>query len=327
MTAFLGGRSLGVLAVGLLLVGCLPKESLSRRDELEADVYALVLDMDVRTEGVELPPFRWHVEGTVTWSYARTFRDGSMGHLVRLVDTSATVARGEGAPVPVRAPADGAHVELRAFPDGQLLAVTGASAWTGGGDHLEALDVLWPVLSPHLPGSRAEAAAPFLTSWPTWVEGGPKLRTRLEGSWESLGKGKWRYAGPLAGHDGYVSLTGTASGEVGLGEGDTRLLTHTFDWSRTVTTTWAGGRTVKQDQHIRGALRHTGRAPAPPLDLPQTANDVAADARALHLRDGRVVEDRPVDLPSTLPFLLLPDDLPPEEAARLRAAVTGTGSM
>ncbi|MDP2309959.1 MAG: hypothetical protein Q8P18_28330 [Pseudomonadota bacterium] len=317
-----------------MLVGCLPKESLSRRDEVEADLYALALDMDVRTEGLDLPPFRWHVDGTVAWSYTRTFRDGSLGHLVRLVDTSATIGRSgatgaPGAPVAVRGPADGALVELRAFPDGQLLAVTGGSAWTGGGDHLEVLDLLWPLLSPQLPSSRAEAAAPFVTSWPTWIEGGPKVRTRLDASWKTSNPSTWSYDGSLSGQGGYVAIAGQASGTVGLGTGaeSPRLLSHTFDWSRVVTTTWAGGKTVKQDQHIVGSLRHAGRAPAPPLDMPIASDDVAADARALRLRDGRVVEDGPVDLASALPFLLLPDDLTPEEVARLRSAVTGAGSM
>lgn len=315
-------------AAGWALAGCLPKESLTRRDEVEADVYALALEMDVRTEGIEVAPFRWHVQGTVAHSYTRSFRDGSLGHLLRLVDTSAAISRGAAAPVPVRGPASGAHVELRAFPDGQLLAVTGASSWAGAGDHIEVLDVLWPIVSPHLPGSRREAGAPFITSWPTWIEGGPRLRTRLEATWDARNKGTWTYEGRLEGQGGYVVVAGQAHGEVALGgSGDPRLLAHTFDWSRVVTTTWAGGRIVKQDQRITGSLRHTGRASAPPLDIPIASDDVAADARPLRLRGGYAVEDRPVDLATTLPFLLLPDDLTPEEVARLRALVAGAGSM
>lgn len=320
-------RFLGAVVAAGLLAGCLPKESLTRRDEVGADLYALSMDMDVRTDGVDVAPFRWHVEGTLSWSYTRTFRDGSLGHLVRVLDTTATITRDGGVPVPVRGPASGAHVELRTFPDGQLLAVTGASAWVGGADHLEVLDVLWPVLSPHIPESPGRAGTPFITSWPTWIEGGPKLRTRLEATWSPAGKGAWSYDGRLEGQGGYVSVSGRASGEVGLGSNDTRLLTHTFDWTRAVDTTWAGGKTIRQDQHLTGSLRHTGRAPAPPLDMPITSDNAAADALALRLRDGRVVEDRPVDLASTLPFLLLPDDLPPDELARLRSVVTGAGSM
>ncbi len=321
-----GRAALALLAAGALLVGCLPKESLSRRDEVEADIYRLVLDMDVRTEGLDVAPFRWHVEGDVGWSYTRTFRDGSFGHLVRLDGMSGSVSREGASAMPVPVPVDGALVELRSFPDGQVLAVTGTSPWTGSAGALEVLDVLWPTLSPHLPGSRAEAAAPFITSWPTWVEGGPKVRTRLEASWAPT-NGAWTYTGTLDGQGGYVAVTGRAEGRVKLGEGETRLLSHTFDWSREVRTTWMGGRVLTQAQHIVGSLQHTGRAPAPPLDMPVASDDVAADARALHLRDGRRVEDRPVDLASSLPFLLLPADLPADELARLRAEVVGAGSM
>ncbi|MDP2315720.1 MAG: hypothetical protein Q8P41_22675 [Pseudomonadota bacterium] len=321
-----GRGALCVGVAGWLMASCLPKTSLTRRDEVDADLYALTMDMDVATIGLDLPPFRWHVEGTVGVSYARTFRDGSMGHLVRLEGMTATVARNGGATQPVPAPFDGAYVELRAFPDGQLLAVAGASRWVGDAGHLEVLDVLWPALSPHLPSTRAEAGGPFITSFPTWVESGPRLRTRLETTWTVAGDA-WSYAGTVRGEGGPVAVSGTAEGRVELGEGDTRIQAHAFDWSRAVTTTWSGGRQITQDQHIAGSLRHTGAAPAPLLDMPSGADDATADARPLHLRDGRVVEDRPVDLASALPFLLLPDDLPPAERARLRAEVAGAGSM
>jgi hypothetical protein len=314
------------LAAVTLLGGCLPKGALSRRDEALADRYSLALDVAVRTEGLDLPPFVWHVEGAVDWSFTRAFRDGSLGHLARFDGLSATTTREGGPAVATPTPLDGAFVELRSFADGQLLAVTGASPWAGNPGHAEVLDVLWPALSPHLPSARADASAPLVTSWPTWVGGGPKVRTRLEARYAPAGE-TWAYTATLAGTGGYVTIAGQATGTVELGEGDARLGAHTFDWTRTVTTVWAGGRQIVQTQHLTGSLRHVGTVPAPLLDMPVGAPDAASDARALHLRDGRHAEDPPVDLTATLPFLLLPDDLPADVRARLGAEVAGTGSM
>jgi len=314
------------LSAAILLAGCLPKASLSRRDEASADRYALVVDVAVKTEGLELPPFSWHLSGAVDWSFTRPFRDGSLGHLARFDGLTASTTRQGAAAVATPTPLSSAFVELRSFADGQLLAVSGASPWVGNPGHAELLDVLWPALSPHLPSSRAEAAEPFVTSWPTWVEGGPKVRTRLEARYTPDGE-TWGYSGTLAGVGGYVTVAGQASGTVELGEGAARLGAHLFDWTRTVTTVWAGGRRIVQTLHITGSLRHVGTVPASLLDMPVGAPDAASDARGLHLRDGRRAEDPPVDLTETLPFLLLPDDLPAEERARLGAEVTGTGTM
>jgi hypothetical protein len=45
------------------------------------------------------------------------------------------------------------------------------------------------------------------------------------------------------------------------------------------------------------------------------------------LRDGRAVQDHPVILAATTPFLLLPDDLPEPVRAGLRATLTGAGTV
>lgn len=314
-------------ALAVVLAACLPPQSILRRDEVPAQLYRLALDVDVRTDGLggEVAPFRWHLDGTLGWSYTRTFRDGSLGHLVRFESSSATVAR-EGAPaVPVAAPLADALFELRAFPDGEVLSITGASRWIGTGGHAEVVDLLWPLLSPHLPANRDEAQG-FLTSWPTWVPGGPRLRTRLEATW-TPDRDTWTYTGALVGQGGPVTVGGDARGVVTLGDKDTRLLAHTFDWTREVTTRWPSGQIVVQTWRTSGDLRHTGEGAAPALDMPIAADSLAADALPVRLADGRVVEDAAVDLREALPFLFLPDDIGADAVARARSSLVGTGSM
>lgn len=310
------GRLLALVLV--LLFGCLPKSSLSRRDELEAAVYTLALDVAVVTEGAAVEPFGWALEGKIEWSYARTFRDGSMGHLVRLYDLRGRVSRGERvtqAPVGL----EGALLELRSFPDGEVLLVSGIAPYVGDAGHLEVLDVLWPALSPHLPGSREEAEK-HTTSWPSWVAGGPKVRNRLVARWTRAGD-VWSYAGALSSEGGYVRGQGDAEGEVALGGGGGRVRAHHFAWERATTTRWPGGALVTQTYVVRGRIAYVGTAPSPALALPVGADDPVADAMPVRLVDGREVRDPPVDLAATTPFLLLPDDLGDEERRAVRAAM------
>ncbi len=302
-------------------VGCLPRQALSRRDEVEADLYRLELDVDVVTDGLPVDPFRWHLDGTVAWSYTRTFRDGSMGHLVRFPELRARIERG-GQTVDVPVPFADAVLELRGFPDGEVLAVAGASRWTGEAGHIELLDVLWTGLSPHLPGSRAEAEE-HTSSWPAWVKDGPRVRHRLKARWTPGGDG-WTYEGALEGQGGYVEASGTARGTVTLAKGDTRLQGHTFTWTRTTRTTWPTGADVRQTFTYTGRLEHAGAAPAPPLEMPIEGDSAVSDALPLRLRDGRTAEDAPPAVPPAVPFLLLPDDLAPDARSALRARVVGT---
>lgn len=308
-------------AGGLLLQGCLPRHALTRRDELEADLYTLSLTVDVTTEGLDLPPFTYALDGEVAWSYTRSFRDGSMGHLLRFPTLRGQVRRGDTT-VDIAVPFSDAIFELRGFPDGEVLTVAGAPRWSADAGHLEVLDVLWPALSPHVPPSRAEAEA-FTSSWPAWVSNGPRVRQRLVARWTSLGDDRWAYAGALRGEGGNVTTTGDAAGEVELGTRLSRLVAHRFTGTRTTRTRWAAGAEVAQTFVVRGSLARYGAAPAPPLDMPIGEDDASADALPLRLRDGRTVEEPASAGAPDTPFVFLPDDLPAEERAALRAPLVG----
>ncbi len=130
-----------------VLLGCLPRTSLSRGDELESLRYDLSLGPAGKESTQEL-----------TRQYVRTFRDSTSGWLVCLE-------------------AESVCVEVRSFPDGAILAIRGAS-------HLApetrgALVALWPLLSPWIRTNER-----FGTSWPLTTLG---LRAYGLGPWRREG--------------------------------------------------------------------------------------------------------------------------------------------
>ncbi len=319
------------LIAGGLLAGCLPKQALSRADEVEAEAYTLSLTTEVTSGGaLPLAPFRWTLSATLLTSYTRSFRDGSLGTLLRFSEVSSTIARDAGAEAILPSPLEGAIFELRAFPSGEILRVSGLSAFVGRRGHSEALDLVWSALSPHLPGPK-QGNVPFVTSWHQALPGGPGVRTRMEAGWlpVPIGEGAgWQYEGSLQGTGGYVRASGTTRGEITLGgRGEPRVLAHRFDVARSLETTWPTGTRATQGWHTTGELRHVGTAAAPPLDMPVGEADAEADARSLRLRDGRQVSDPAVDGAESLPYLLLPDDLTEEAAAAVRATLVGPGRL
>lgn len=306
----------------LVLAGCLPQGALGRGDALEADRYRFHVSIETTTAGLDVPPFVWHVEGTLLSSFSRGFRDGSLGRLVRFEDVQARVERsGIRTDVP-RPGLDGAWLELRAFPAGQILTVGPLAPWTGRDGHLELLDFLWPALSPSAPALRVGASAPAEASWPIAVAGLPPARARTSTRWTLLdrtgGAGHLSYTGELTISGGPMTARGEVSGEVHIDGGAARVVSHALRWRRVVRTVWPGERVVSQSQSIVVDLRLEGTAPAPAIDNPPQPDDPAADARPLRLADGREPSPAPLDPSAVLPFLLLPDDATPGEWDGLR---------
>lgn len=309
-----------VAALLLLGVSCLPKTAVSRRHEIETQRYAVSASVETSTTGVDLGPFTWRVDAVLGRTFARQYRDGSQGWLVLAESARAEVER-EGVRVEVPTRLGELLVELRTFEDGEILALTGASALTGPNGHLEVLDVLWPTLSPRLPAGPGPWE-PFGASWPTWVAGGPRLQSRLEATWTPGDALSW--TGPVSGSGGTVTVKGHGEGTLHVGSDG--VLEHTTTWDRTVTTRWPGA-TIVQEQRLRVEVRPLGVGPSPAVDRPPPSESRGSDLEPLRMSDGRVVRDTPVDGASTLPFLLLPDDLSPEVHTRLQEVVRGAGSM
>ena len=307
------------LALALLLAeGCLPKESLTRRDEVGADVYDVDVRVEVSTEGIEVRPLTWELHGKVGWSYTRTFRDGSLGHLVEFIGVTAGIAGTGGADV-----LQGAIVELRSFPDGRLLKVAGATPFMGDGAHLELLDCLWFALSPHIPGPRS--VSPFPSTWPTWTFEGMRSHAGLTATWSSESEERWAYRGKTERTGGFVTGTSDVSGEM-TGGAEARVVRHDWRADGTLNTIWPAS-TVQQRLAITLAVQHAGRGPSPALDMPALGGDAASDARPLTLKDGRAAKDVEVDVAVKTPFLFLPDDLPTTERAAIRARLFDAGSI
>lgn len=307
------------LAALLLVSACLPKESLTRRNEVGAELYDVTVRSEVTTTGLDVPPFAWELNAQVGWSYTRTFRDGSLGHLVEVL--SATAGPVGGTPVPVL---DRAVIELRTFTDGRLLKVAGATPWLGDGAHLEQLDCLWFALSPHIPGPRA--ASPFGSSWPTWAFEGMRSRAGLTATWTASSDDLWAYSGAYERAGGYVTGRSAVSGTIELGGGDLRVAGASWDARGDLETKWPAA-TVRQAIATKLSLRHAGRGAAPALDMPPVGGDMAADARTLTLKDGRAAVDVDVSARAKTPFLFLPDDLPEEQRAAARASLFVAGSI
>jgi hypothetical protein len=306
------------MVVLALLSGCLPKGSLGRRDELEADRYTVDVSITTTTSGdLALPPFTWTFHGALLASYTRTFRDSSVGRLIRFEGTST--------------PLDQAWLELRTFLHGPVLSVGPLAPWAGTRGHVEQLDFLWPAISPVIPDLRRGRASEVDTSWPDRLRGAPDVRATAHTRWtvtEHHGDtAHATYAGTVALAGGPVSATGTTSGAVDLDLASARVSRHELAWTRRITTTWAGGTKVVQDEQISAVIAYAGTAPSPALGLPPVQDDPLLDAAPLRLADGREPVDTPVDSAAALPFLLLPDGMGEEERAAVRSRLVEAGTI
>ncbi len=332
----------GLLAwVALPLAACLPKHAVSRHDELQADAYALEARVDVQTEGLpaeqSVPPFQMVWSGTAQVQWARSFRDGSIGRLVALEVVQARIVR-DGATVSVPSALDGAWLELRAFDDGQVLSVEQLAPWVGTQGHVETLDVLWPVLSPvlspRIPELSVGQAAHDEVSYPTRIEGGPRLQTRMSLDWTlrdvRAGVGDYTVSGSARASSPTVDSTASLEGALRVDGRSARLLRHASSWTRTVDTRWPSGARVSQRQSLSLTLEWIGSSPAVPLeggvDLVR-GDDPVADATSLRRADGRAPPPLVGPLIASLPFLLLPDDLPDDRLTEVRRVLLGPATL
>lgn len=292
------------MIAALLLAGCLPRQALSRADELEATRYHARVRLRAR-EG-ELAEAEWSSEGDLIWQWTRTFRDGTFGHVVvfegmRTEDGGAAWER--------------AAVEVRSFRDGEIVAVDGLGPWAGTAGHLELADVLWPALSPRVPDAADTA---YRAAWPILYPRGPGVRYQTHGSWASAG-GVDTWQGTLTGEGPVLQVRGTALARIERDRGGVRGAM--VQRVASLTTRWAGGREVHQQMEAEVTLERVGSVPALPLLDTYTRDDAASDALPVRLADGRVVDRAPVR-PDQLPFLLLPE----ASVAETRGTLLGSGS-
>lgn len=330
--------AVGFTAGALATAGCLPKSAVSRRDEVSADAYTLSVQADVTTTGLpdsvpSVPRFTYALRADLRVQWARSFRDGSIGRLVQFDAAEATVAR-DGAPASVAAPLVGAWLELRTFDTGEVLSVGPLAPWAGTGGHLDALDVIWPALSPRIPELREGSTERHVGTVPTALTGGPRVRTTYTLDWTQdparEGAATYRSTGDARAKGDTVDVTAAVRGRVVVDTGAARLLEHDLNVDRVVRTRWPTGTAVEQSQRITVSLRWAGARPAVPLAVPADlarGDDPIADASPLRRADGRQPPPDVLDTRAALPFLLLPDDLPEETLEGIRQSLVGSATL
>jgi hypothetical protein len=206
----------------------------------------------------------------VSLTPSRGFRDGSLGSVVRF--EQASLSTKDGNPLPFTL--EGRTVELRRFPDGEILDVDLADHVIASDRLVGVFDLLFPLISPFPPDlPRDGVKVPRVLSWPVIDDKGNGWRNRADTEWtlertESVGDRKalrLEYVGPWTGKGkdavGTVPIAlaahGQASGVVWYDAATFDLVAEEFHWRRQVS--WTAGRgvaatTVTQDQDFSGRV-------------------------------------------------------------------------
>jgi hypothetical protein len=181
--------------------------------------------------------------------WAREYRDGSEGLLVAF-DRAAGTARGpEGERRIDPHPLQGRSVELRRFPDGELLRVGLLEHVAGGDRGGELWAPVLAALSPRPPDIRGEGEHAARTArWPLFLNPGrgawetidadwtllPMARIGSDRCWNLRYAGDWRTEGgdAAASPSLVIRAQGRAEGEVWISRADHGLVRHTLRWSR-----------------------------------------------------------------------------------------------
>lgn len=258
-------------------------------------------------EGLVAPDQEIRREGALGLTWARGWRDGSVGWLMELDLAESRAGDAQAAPSVLAAPAivDGL-LQIRAFPEGRLLAVSGAEPWVGGDAHLELFEPLWWMLVPPAPD---DAGGPSVHSWVWEPAGMPETRFQHQLEWvreEKQGKNRsYRYTGTSTGTGVALESRGTMSGQVRF-EG-ARVVSHAVTLTREATTRWPSGAVV-QEHTLTLRLEYIGSETGPRVRA-YAYDDPREEQAPLELVDGRTVASPPVVHTVALPFVVVPGDL------------------
>jgi hypothetical protein len=183
-------------------------------------------------------------------------------------------AEAEGA-APITPGLVGRSLELRRFPDGEVLNIGLLQHAAGGDRHGELFDLLAPVLSPRPPDLPEVGATELRTArWPAFLDRQRGWWSTLEARWtllatERIGpdrawklsyEGRWKVDGGDRSQGAPIEVTGEgpARGTVWLGQADHTLIRHELDWTRAIAITYPsapqGPVVVRQRQQTRGTV-------------------------------------------------------------------------
>jgi len=196
----------------------------------------------------------------------RKFRDGSYARLVRFKRAEMVQGTGE-AQAALSIDLAGRTVELRTFPDGEILDISWGEKVAGQGRYLDVFEVVFPALSPAAPAIAEGESVKSRIIWPFRKAKALRWDNIVDTVWENHGRVEvgetdaWKlsYSGPW-GTEGQTRRTvppqkleakGMADGTVHFDRRTSDLVDHRFVWSRTVT---VQGRTgiLSQEQHFEG---------------------------------------------------------------------------
>ena len=210
------------------------------------------------------------LDATISLTPNRAFRDGSLGSVLRFEE--ATLKTRDGAPLPLTL--EGRTVELRRFPDGEILDIDLAEHVIASDRLMGVFDLLFPLVSPFPPDLPKDGVPVHrAVLWPVLDDARNGWYQRAETDWTLAGTEPFgdrqahrlEYEGPWTGEGkdpvGTVpvrlSARGHASGVLWYDTTTLDLVAQKFHWRRQVT--WTAGRgeataTVTQDQDFSGSV-------------------------------------------------------------------------
>ena len=195
----------------------------------------------------------------------RRFVDGSIGQRVQ-IDQGALNVDGNSFD---ELELVGRSIELRTFPDGEILSLGWIDRWAGPRRFMEVFEVVFPAISPAPPSLKKGETASRRIIWPflgqhrlrwdsavdaRWTNHG-SIDRGTETVWHLAYEGPWRiHGGRRSGPEAIkVTSTGDAEGQVWFDKASGELVAHEFSWSREVHLAGAGGR-LKQMQAFNGRV-------------------------------------------------------------------------
>ena len=282
----------------LLLTGC-PKNL--GGSPKAASLYAFELHGSFSTQATEgdepLPELvqagtgELHLRGQLRRTPSRVFRDGSRGWLLRFEDVQ-QAASAEGPWI--EAGLSGRSVEMRGFPNGEILAIDDVEHIAGPERHGEVFDLLFPAVSPVVPEIDPGESSWRRNSWPMVVSNNRAWQNSLVASWTHQGREagvlQLSYEGKLEGKgkDGRLEMkseqSGQASGELRMRASDLKVLQHELDWTRVVEADYGERIELVQTQRLSGLIELVDEEAAsidPQLGRPTSEDDAAPTGRYL----------------------------------------------
>ena len=176
----------------------------------------------------------------------RRFTDGSMGQRVKIEHGALSISDQPYEDLELT----GRTLELRTFPDGEILTLGWVDRVAGPKRFMEVFEVVFPAISPSPPSLRKGETASRRIIWPflgerrlrwdsavdaKWTNHGPEERGKTM-AWRLSYNGPWRiHGGRRSGPEAFkATASGDAKGQVWFDKGSGDLTRHEFSWSREV---------------------------------------------------------------------------------------------